>query len=77
MISIYCYFDFQNFKIELSLDEIGLTKCLNFRPSNYGKCPKIKLENLDILVPRKKVAFIKIFLVKTRDRNVLYLYSLS
>uniref|UniRef100_A0A915LXY0 beta-mannosidase n=1 Tax=Meloidogyne javanica TaxID=6303 RepID=A0A915LXY0_MELJA len=37
------------------LDEIGLTKCLNFRPSNYGKCPKIKLENLDILVPRKKI----------------------
>ncbi|CAK5091888.1 unnamed protein product [Meloidogyne enterolobii] len=57
IISIYCYSDFENFKIELSLDEIGLTKYLNFRPTNYGKCPKIKLENLDILVPRKKVVF--------------------
>nr|CAD2139799.1 unnamed protein product [Meloidogyne enterolobii] len=55
IISIYCYSDFENFKIELSLDEIGLTKYLNFRPTNYGKCPKIKLENLDILVPRKKI----------------------
>nr|CAD2196668.1 unnamed protein product [Meloidogyne enterolobii] len=55
IISIYCYSNLQNFKIELSLDEIGLTKYLNFRPSDYGKCPKIKLENLDILVPRKKI----------------------
>ncbi|CAK5113495.1 unnamed protein product [Meloidogyne enterolobii] len=55
IISIYCYSNQQNFKLELSLDEIGLTKYLNFRPSDYGKCPKIKLENLDILVPRKKI----------------------
>ncbi|KAL7078368.1 hypothetical protein ACQ4LE_001961 [Meloidogyne hapla] len=55
IISIYCYFNSQNFKIELNLVEIGLIKYLNFRPSNYGNCPKIKLKNLDILVPRKKI----------------------
>ncbi|KAF7639983.1 Manba-prov protein [Meloidogyne graminicola] len=55
-ISFLCSFNSQILKIELIVDELGLKKNLKFRPSDYGNCPQIKLEEIvNILIPSNKI----------------------